>query len=565
MSNAQEVAPQPDHPHAAYRKVRSLAADLSGDVVLVPATDGIESLSRGDLEKVSHWSDITDDDVPRLAVLTDGFFRFIDEGEDASVITLWREGTPIVQQIDGEPCAAAAELVFNALAESKPLQEKWHGLPPLQAEIEMIAYAKGFRAGHRPKWLERVAREKLASKAGVKEEPVTARKPPAAANENGPRLISATPWRLPDPKSIPPREWLYGHHYIRKFVSVTISPGGVGKTSLGMGEALCMATGRELFGVKVFRRARVWLWNGEDPQDELDRRLASACIHHGIAGHEIDGMLFVNSGREMPLITAKQTKDGAQVAIPVVDALIEEIRSKGIDVMIIDPFVSSHAVSENDNMAMDAVVKQTWATIADRTNCSIDLVHHAKKVGGQEVTAESARGAVSLIGAARAARTLNPMTADEAGRANVDNRRLYFRETDAKSNLAPPSDKSTWYQMVGHDLGNATNEMPSDNVGVATLWKWPSAAEGLHVSDLLAVQRVIHVGYYKENVQADNWVGKAVAEALSLDAASEKDKARIKELLKIWVKSGALKKVDKEDANRKMKPHIVVGEWAHDT
>lgn len=390
------------------------------------------------------------------------------------------------------------------------------------------------------------------------------RRAPAANDNVASRSIAAKAWKLPDPKAIPPREWLYGHHYIRKFVSVTISPGGVGKTSLGMGEALSMATGRELFGVKVHQRSRVWIWNGEDPQDELDRRLASACFHFGISQADIEGMLFVNSGREMPLVTATQTKDGARIAVPVVDKLCEEIRANGIDVMIVDPFVSSHAVTENDNMAMDLVVKQTWAAIADRTNCSVDLVHHAKKVGGQEVTAESARGAVSLIGAARAARVLNPMTSDEAGKANVENRRLHFRETDAKANLAPPSEASIWYKMASHVLGNATNERPSDNVGVATLWKWPSAAEGLQVSDLLAVQRAIHVGSYKENAQADNWVGKAVAEALSLDVADEKHKARVKELLKIWIRSGALKVEQKEDKHRRLSPHVIVGEWAHD-
>ncbi|MBB4571734.1 AAA family ATPase [Rhizobium leucaenae] len=378
-----------------------------------------------------------------------------------------------------------------------------------------------------------------------------------------PGAISATSWKLLDPKSIPPREWLYGHHYIRKFVSVTVSPGGVGKTSLGMGEALSMATGRELFGAKVHQRSRVWIWNGEDPQEELDRRLTAACLHYGIAAHEIDGMLFVDSGRNMPLITARQTKDGAQIAMPVVDRLCEEIASKGIDVMIVDPFVSSHAITENDNMAMDAVVKQAWATIADRTNCSIDLVHHAKKMGGQEVTAESARGGVALIGAARAARVLNPMTADEAKSVNVENRRLHFRETDAKSNLAPPSEKSIWYKMQGHDLGNATNERPADNVGVATVWLWPSATEGLKVSDLLAVQKIINAGSYKDSVQAANWAGHAVAEALGLDA--ETNKGRIKALLKVWKASGALVVEQKEDSNRKLTPHIVVGEWAYDT
>lgn len=386
-----------------------------------------------------------------------------------------------------------------------------------------------------------------------------------AANDNAPVAITPTAWTLPDPKAIPPREWLYGHHYIRKFVSVTISPGGVGKTSLGMGEALSMATGRELFGVKVHQRARVWLWNGEDPQEELDRRLAAACLHFGIAADEVAGMLFVDSGRRMPLVTATQTKDGAKIAIPVVDKLCEEIKRNGIDVMIVDPFVSSHGVSENDNMAMDAVVKQTWATVADRTNCSIDLVHHAKKTGGQEVTAESARGAIALIGAARSARVLNPMTTDEANKAGVANRRLHFREGDAKANLAPPSERSTWYRMASFDLGNGTNDRPSDNVGVATLWQWPSASEGLRVSDLLEVQKVINAGSYKENAQASNWAGHAVAEALELDANDDQDKARIKELLKVWLKSGALKIEQKQDGNRKSKPHIVVGEWANGT
>jgi hypothetical protein len=181
-------------------------------------------------------------------------------------------------------------------------------------------------------------------------------------------------------------------------------------------------------------------------------------------------------------------------------------------------------------------------------------------MGGQEVTAESARGGVALIGAARAARVLNPMTSEEANTTNVENKRLHFRETDAKSNLAPPSDKSTWYKMASHDLGNATNDRPADNVGVATLWKWPSATEGLKVSDLLAVQKIVNAGSYKDSVQAGNWVGNAVAEALEIDVVA--DQARIKELLKVWKRSGALKVEQKDDENRKKRPFVVVGEWA---
>ena len=61
-------------------------------------------------------------------------------------------------------------------------------------------------------------------------------------------------------------------------------------------------------------------------------------------------------------------------AEPVVHRLIEEIRRNQIDVVIVDPFVSTHAVSENDNPAIDRVAK-TWARIAHETNCAIELVH----------------------------------------------------------------------------------------------------------------------------------------------------------------------------------------------
>ena len=53
-------------------------------------------------------------------------------------------------------------------------------------------------------------------------------------------------WR--DPTTFPRRRWLYGHHLIRKFISSTVSPGGVGKTSLILVEAIAMCTGLDCSG-----------------------------------------------------------------------------------------------------------------------------------------------------------------------------------------------------------------------------------------------------------------------------------------------------------------------------
>src|SRR5258705_13293543 len=70
-------------------------------------------------------------------------------------------------------------------------------------------------------------------------------------------------------------EWLYGDHLMGNFGSATITPG---KSSLVLAGAIAVATGRGLLGIKPRQRCRVWCWNGENPADEIDRRIAAICI-----------------------------------------------------------------------------------------------------------------------------------------------------------------------------------------------------------------------------------------------------------------------------------------------
>ena len=49
-------------------------------------------------------------------------------------------------------------------------------------------------------------------------------------------------------------------------------------------------------------RLRVWYWNGKDPRDETERRIAAICKHFRIAAVEIEGWLFVDSGRNLEII-----------------------------------------------------------------------------------------------------------------------------------------------------------------------------------------------------------------------------------------------------------------------
>ena len=89
--------------------------------------------------------------------------------------------------------------------------------------------------------------------------------------------------------------------------------------------------------------------------------------------------------------------------------LAATITERAIATVIVDPFVSSHAVRENSNEAIDAITKR-WKRLAQETGCAVVLVHHTKKLGDREATAEDGRGAVALRDAARVVLTLNGMT-----------------------------------------------------------------------------------------------------------------------------------------------------------
>jgi hypothetical protein len=375
--------------------------------------------------------------------------------------------------------------------------------------------------------------------------------------------IRASRFAWIDPGIIPRRRWLYGRHYVRKFISETVAPGAYGKSSLAIAEALAIVTGRALLDVTPDERANAWIWNGEDPMEELQRRIIAAALYYEIDPTEIEGRLFVDTGRDQKIIIAEQTKIGAIVARPIVEAVIATIKANEIGLMIVDPFVASHRVVENDNPAIE-LVATTWAEIADVTGCAIELVHHARKTGGAEITVEDGRGASALLMKARSARTLNGMTEDEAARAGVENRRAYFRVQNGKANLSPPADRADWYRLESFDLGNGSAGRAADSVGVVTRWKWPDAFDGVTVANLRAVQAAIANGRWRENPQAKDWAGNAVATILDLDTENKTDKAKIICLLKTWIANRMFVVVDGEDAQRIKRKFIEVGEPAND-
>ena len=346
--------------------------------------------------------------------------------------------------------------------------------------------------------------------------------------------LTATPFEPADLASLAPREWVYGHFLIKRFVSVLGAPGGTGKTAYAIAVGLSVALGRPLIEEPVHSPGAVWIYNLEDPRDELLRRVQAVLLAHDVPPGRLAGRLYLDSGRDQPLILAARLPDGSVVAMPVVEQLIAELQRRQVRLLIVDPFVKSHRLEENRNEQVDFAAT-LWARVADAAGCAVLLVHHFRK-GGIAGDADAFRGASALIDAARAAVTLTVMSQSEAESFKIpaEERRFCIRADNAKLNLAPPPDRAVWLRLRSIELPN------TDHVQAATRWEPPTVWEGLSGPTVLEVLRQIDTAptddlWCARKQAGERWAGKLLMQH------GERSEQQAATILKAWEKQGVLK------------------------
>jgi hypothetical protein len=380
------------------------------------------------------------------------------------------------------------------------------------------------------------------------------------SNSTEPRATWTVPpltWR--DPATIPRRVFLYGTYYARGFVSATVGDGGIGKSLLKISEALAMATGRDLLGIKPTERVPVLYWNGDDPAVEVERRISAVCEHHSIDGGQLaaEGWLYVGAREKQPLILGELKHGRVVIDQNMIDDVGAFITDHSIGFAAFDPLKATHRLPENDNTYMDAIA-DAFTVIAERSNAAIALEHHTRKpASGQlEATIADARGAGAIINKVRLSRVCNAMTMALAEKARIseDDRRFYFRADSGKGNIAPPS-KATWFRIIPVPCANG------QDTPTVVPWKFPGVFDGVTTDHMHCVRAIAAQGQYRKDSQADDWIGHAVAEVVGLDIDDEAGVAQVKAILKEWFKNGVLATETREDSNRMKRPFVIPGAW----
>lgn len=370
-----------------------------------------------------------------------------------------------------------------------------------------------------------------------------------------PLTFVPSPYVWVSPEDIPSLDWLLGHWLLREEVTFVVAPGGSGKTTFVATVALSLVTGRSLLGKSVPGvPKRVWLWNLEDSIPMMTRSIQAAAKHYGVRPGDIADRLFLDAARDgTPLCTTRRTPAGLEVSEPVREALVAALKAREIDVLVVDPFVSSHEGNENDNGEMDRVIK-AWCNIAQAAGCAIILCHHTSKAGSSEVSTMSARGAVSMTAAARVVLVLNPMSSAEANKLGVDaeERWRLLQITMDKSNRAPV-EKANWYRKASVEIGRG------DSAGVIQPWSPPQAEELIpagtlpHVLDALSACDEMD---RRKSAQSPNWAGYVIANALGMDRP-EKDtseRGKIKRIIDLLIRQRHLTETSVKDAKFKSVP-----------
>lgn len=211
--------------------------------------------------------------------------------------------------------------------------------------------------------------------------------------------------------------WLYVD------VGCFIAPGGTGKTTLLLFQAIHIALGLDLFGYEVRNAGPVVIITAEDSRETLVARLRYMCHQLGLTEEQVqevrESVIITDvSGKGIKLTTVEK-----DVVMPSkqLDRLIVEVGVLCPSLVMIDPMVSFGVGESRVNDAEQAMIDAA-RRIVNVVECAVLYVHHTGKANARDKTTDqySGRGGSALADGSRMVHVLQRLNPAEWTSATGD-------------------------------------------------------------------------------------------------------------------------------------------------
>lgn len=204
-----------------------------------------------------------------------------------------------------------------------------------------------------------------------------------AGGINAPELVPAAVLVSPPawPKEPPPRVSWVAHNLIpRGDVSSLGGDGGSGKTMLALQLATAMARGAQDWLGTVVEPGPVVFLSGEEPEDEIRRRVARIAARQGFDCDALAGLHFWFPSDFSDCTFATPGPGGVMQATPLFRSVEASIAEKRPALVVLDNVAAVFAGNQNDRVMVRTFVN-LFRGIARATGCGVLLLDHPSLSG----------------------------------------------------------------------------------------------------------------------------------------------------------------------------------------
>lgn len=199
-------------------------------------------------------------------------------------------------------------------------------------------------------------------------------------------------------------------------LALVSAPGGTGKTTLLLHEAVCIALGHTVWGCRVVNPGRTVIFTAEDSRDLYAGRLREIMGAMGLNEIEratvIDSVLVLDVSGDM-MHLARLDGSGNLVLTGLADAVVNEYRDLGLVQIVFDPLVSFGPGERLVNDGLQAVVT-ACRRIVRGLNCCVRLVSHSGQASARNGSLDqySSRGGTALPDGCRMVTAISAVTSE---------------------------------------------------------------------------------------------------------------------------------------------------------